>query len=676
MKRNYTNNMDLEKFFNPKSVAVIGASNDPKKVGFALMSNLQNGGKREIYPVTLEQKEIPENVDLAIIAIRADLVPEILAECGKKKIQNAIIISSGFKEMGIRGKELEDEISKIAKEQNITLLGPNCIGVINTQSGLNASFGGRQPLPGSIAFLSQSGALGTALIDWATDEGIGFSKIISLGNEAQLTEIDFLEYLEEDSDTSAILMYLENINDGPKFLETVKRITPKKPVVIIKAGMGSHGNLAVMSHTGALAPQPAVFISACRQAGATTVSSVRGFFNIIKILSQTGFRSEPIQRLIILTNGGGPSVVAADLIDRSRSLSLAVFSEDIKEELRAVLPKMAAIGDPVDIIGDALADRYDKALEILCKVEDCDAIMVILTPQMMTDAEDTAKVLAKYKDKKILFPVFIGGESIRAGRNELIKSNLSHFTFPRDVVDSLDYLAQNSPKRKPSISHHSFGHHGEPVMSVQNGEMMEFELALKLFAQYNISVDGKFLTRKEDLESTLNSLGSGPYTMKAISKEAVHKTETGAVKLNILSLDEAFWVWEEMWTKIPKVEGIIVQKMEKGREIIIGMKRDNTFGPTILFGLGGIFAEAIKDTVLRVAPIVKEEALEMMQEIKGVKILQGLRGQPPVNFDILADILVNLSKLSLEHPEIKEIDFNPVMATENSAIIVDARVMI
>ncbi len=668
--------MDLEKFFNPKSVAVIGASNDPKKVGFALMSNLQNGGKREIYPVTLEQKEIPENVDLAIIAIRADLVPEILAECGKKKIQNAIIISSGFKEMGIRGKELEDEISKIAKEQNITLLGPNCIGVINTQSGLNASFGGRQPLPGSIAFLSQSGALGTALIDWATDEGIGFSKIISLGNEAQLTEIDFLEYLEEDSDTSAILMYLENINDGPKFLETVKRITPKKPVVIIKAGMGSHGNLAVMSHTGALAPQPAVFISACRQAGATTVSSVRGFFNIIKILSQTGFRSEPIQRLIILTNGGGPSVVAADLIDRSRSLSLAVFSEDIKEELRAVLPKMAAIGDPVDIIGDALADRYDKALEILCKVEDCDAIMVILTPQMMTDAEDTAKVLAKYKDKKILFPVFIGGESIRAGRNELIKSNLSHFTFPRDVVDSLDYLAQNSPKRKPSISHHSFGHHGEPVMSVQNGEMMEFELALKLFAQYNISVDGKFLTRKEDLESTLNSLGSGPYTMKAISKEAVHKTETGAVKLNILSLDEAFWVWEEMWTKIPKVEGIIVQKMEKGREIIIGMKRDNTFGPTILFGLGGIFAEAIKDTVLRVAPIVKEEALEMMQEIKGVKILQGLRGQPPVNFDILADILVNLSKLSLEHPEIKEIDFNPVMATENSAIIVDARVMI
>ncbi|MEK7634984.1 MAG: acetate--CoA ligase family protein [Patescibacteria group bacterium] len=684
--------MNLENFFNPKSVAVIGASSDTKKVGFALISNLLKNNPptdgRKIFPVTLSEKEIlgmetfssilniPDQVDLAIIAVRADIVPNILVECSEKHVSNAIIISSGFKEMGIKGKELENEISKIAKEKNITLLGPNCLGVIDTKKNLNASFGGRQPLPGSIAFLSQSGALGTALIDWSIDEGIGFSKIISLGNEAQLTEIDFLEFLENDPETSAILMYLENINDGPKFLETVKRITLKKPVVIIKAGMGNHGNLAVMSHTGALAPQPAVFISACRQAGATTVSSVRGFFNIIKILSQIGFKKDPIQHLIILTNGGGPSVVAADLIDRSRSLSLAVFSENIKEELRATLPKMAAIGNPVDIIGDALADRYDKALEILCKAEDCDAIMVILTPQMMTEAAETAKVLAKYKDKKIIFPVFIGGEGIQAGRNELIKSGLVHFVFPRDVIDSLDYLAQSSPKRKPNSGHHSFGHHGELMTSVRNGEMMEFKSTLELLSQYNISIEGRFLTRKEDLGNALNSLGSGPYTMKAISKEAVHKTETGAVKLNILSVDEANWIWEDMWTKIPKVEGIIVQKMEKGREIIIGMKRDNTFGPTILFGLGGIFAEAIKDTVLRVAPIGKIEALEMMQEIKGIKILQGLRGQPPVNFEMLADILVNLSKLSLDHPEIKEIDFNPVMATENSAIIVDVRIMI
>ena len=370
---------NLNKFFDPKSVAVIGASSDKNKVGYSLVTNLINGKKREIYPITLKEKEIlgipafasildvPENIDLAIIAVRADMAPQILADCGKKKISNVIIVSSGFKEMGSVGKILEDSIAAIAKENNITLLGPNCLGVIDTKNDLNATFSAQKPLPGKIAFLSQSGALGAALIDWANGQGVGISKFVSLGNEAVLTEIEFLEYLENDPDTLAILMYLENIKNGPKFLETVKKITPKKPIVIIKAGMGSHGNLAVRSHTGALAPEASVFVSACKQAGAVTVSSLRGFFHLIKILPQVLDTNEPIQRLVILTNGGGPSVVAADLIDRSKSLSLVVLSENTKEKLRRVLPPMAAIGTPVDIIGDALADRYDKALEILCQ---------------------------------------------------------------------------------------------------------------------------------------------------------------------------------------------------------------------------------------------------------------------------------------------------------------------
>jgi acetate---CoA ligase (ADP-forming) len=676
--------MSLENFFNPKSVAVIGASSDPKKVGFALLSNLAKNKERKVYPVTISEKEIlglrtfpsileiKEPIDLAIIAVRADVVPNILAECGEKKIKNAIVISSGFKESGSAGRELEELIAKIAREQGISLLGPNCLGVIDTKNNLNASFSSHDPLPGKLAFLSQSGALGTAVIDLAIGEGIGLSKFISLGNEAELTEIEFLEYLEEDSETSAILMYLENLNDGPKFFETLKRITAKKPVVIIKAGMGNHGNLAVMSHTGALAPQADVFIAACKQAGATTVSSLRGFFNIVKILSQTDEIKTPIQKLIILTNGGGPSVIAADLIDRSHSLSLMTLSEETKESLRKVLPPMAAVGNPIDIIGDALAERYDKTLEILSNIPEVEGIIVILTPQMMTDAEATAKVLAKYKNKKKIFPVFIGIPSVQTGRDELIKSGMVHFAFPRDVIDALDYLAKGAPKPNSALANH-----GEHKKSAVSGEMIKFDEMQKLFTEYNISISGKFIWKKEDLENTLRECGDGSYAMKAISKEVIHKTEKRAVRLNISNFAEASLVWEELWKEIPAVEGIVVQKMEReGREIIIGMKRDNTFGPTILFGLGGILAEAIKDTVLRVAPIEKTEALKMMHEIKGVKILTGLRGAPSVNFDLLADIIVNLSQLAISHPEIKEIDLNPVMATENSTILIDARVMI
>ena len=370
--------------------------------------------------------------------------------------------------------------------------------------------------------------------------------------------------------------------------------------------------------------------------------------------------------------------MAADLIDRSHSLSLSVLSEDMKESLRKVLPGMAAVGNPVDIIGDALAERYDKALEILCQEENTDGIIVIMTPQMMTQAEETAKVLVKYhksakeagKGPKI-FPIFIGGSSVQAGRSELIKSGMPYFTFPRDIIESLDYLARGAQKIKSP-----YGHHENSTESITKGEMMEFQNALNLLSEYGISVSGRFIKRKEDLENTLRECGDGPYAMKAISNAAIHKTEAGAVKLNIQNIEEANAAWEELWQKFGQLDGILIQKMEKGREVIIGMKRDVTFGPTLVFGLGGIFAEAIKDTVLRIAPIEKEEALKMMQEIKGIKILQGMRGQPPVNFDLLADILVNLSRLSLAHPEIKEIDLNPVMVTDTYATIVDARVMI
>ncbi len=684
--------MNLENFFNPNSVAVIGATSDKNKVGFSLMSNLLSGKKLKIFPVTLSENEVlglpafksildvPDEIDLAIIAVRADIVPQILTDCGKKKIPNAIVISSGFKEMGDDGKKLEESLAKIAQENDITLLGPNCLGVIDTKTDLNASFAGQKPLPGKIAFLSQSGALGTAMIDWTIGEGVGFSKFISLGNEAQLTEIDFLEYLESDPETDSILMYLENIHDGPEFIRTVSRITKKKPVIIIKAGMGGHGNMAVKSHTGSLAPQASVFIAACKQAGAVTVSSIRGFFNMSKTLSQGLTVNNPVQRLIIVTNGGGPGVIATDFVGKSKSLSMVDLNEKTKSALRKVLPPMAAVGNPIDIIGDALAERYDKALEILSEVKEADGIIVMLTPQMMTEVEETAKVLVKYNNKKKIFPIFIGGPEVEVGRDILIKSGMVCFTFPRDVVDSLDHLANNAPKivgeghstRVPLVNSEST--RGTLVAP----QMVEFEEMTNLFFEYDISVSGIFVKDKFDIAPLLKKIKSQNFAAKIISGDIVHKTDSGAVALNLQSAEEAEKFWDDIRTKNPqaKISGMLVQPMAVGREVIIGMKRDPTFGPTILFGLGGILAEAIKDTSLRVAPIEKDEAFKMMQEIKGIKILQGLRGEKPINFDQLADILVNLSQLALDHPEIKEIDLNPVMATSEGAIVVDARVMV
>jgi acetyltransferase len=505
------------------------------------------------------------------------------------------------------------------------------------------------------------------MLDWAIDEGVGFSKFISLGNEVQLSEIDFLKYLADDTDTNAILVYLEEVKDGTEFMNVLRSITPKKPVIILKAGVSNYGASAIMSHTGSLAPEASIFTAACKQAGAIVVSTLPEFFNISKLLSLGVSTNTPIQRLVVLTNGGGPSVVAADEIDLSHSLSLVELDENVKNDLRKVLPPMAAVGNPIDMIGDSPAERYGEVLDILCDLENIDGIIVMLTPQKMIDVEATAKLLAKYKEKKKLFPVFLGGPSIQTGRAELMQSGLVNFIFSKDIVDGLDSLANNAPK----LESKKIAAPNAPALS-----QMAFSDASKLLGSYNIFIDGKFVAKKEDLADAISACGDGPYAMKAISTSIVHKTDAGAVKLNISNLEEAVSIWEEMENKFNPIEGILIQKMAKGREVIIGIKKDVTFGPTILFGLGGILAEAIKDTALRVAPIGREEALKMMQEIKGIKILQGMRGEKSVNFGALADIIVNLSHLAIDHPEIKEIDLNPAICSGDSAVIVDARIMI
>jgi acetyltransferase len=717
--------MPLTNFFNPKSIAIIGASADKNKVGYAIIANLLSGAKRDIYPVSISEKEIlglktyasikeiDENIDLALIAVRADIVPEILEECAAKKAQNVIIIASGFKEEGPAGAKLEKRVADIAEKNDIALLGPNCLGIIDAQADLNASFSASKPKAGHIAFLSQSGALGTAILDKALSEGIGFSKFISLGNEAALSEIEFLEYLKDDKDTKAILMYVEQLSNGKKFMELASEITKKKPIVLIKAGRSARGQQAVMSHTGSLAPEDAVFTAACKQAGIIVVESIREFFNMAKLF-EIGIL-KPLQNLIILTNAGGPAVVTADLIDLSHSLSLIELGEETKDKLRKVLPPMAAVNNPVDIIGDALSDRYENTLKILIEEKTADAILVLLTPQMMTQAEATAKLLAEYRKKKPIIPVFLGGPNIEAGLVELKKNGLVNFTFPKDAVEALDNLArgtnkndqgsmingQENEKSQGEAADTSFGGLlGEPSGRVRgmgnrrmswrknvsvaepDSMMMPFDNMCSLFKEYDLDFQGILVKEKDKMAEAMKKLGAGPFIMKAISPDVIHKTDMGAVKLNIKNVKEAEVAWDEIVSNIKSknpqavIEGMLVQAMASGKEVIIGMKIDATFGPTILFGLGGIFTEVLKDTSLRIAPVSKEIALEIIHEIRGINILTGLRGEASVNLEKIAEIIVKLSKLAIGHPEIKEIDLNPVIVNYDKAFVVDARVMV
>ncbi len=600
------------------------------------------------------------------------MIPKILNDCAEKNIKTAIVISAGFKEMGGEGMELEKEMAKTAEKLGITLLGPNCLGVMNAQADWNASFASDKPLPGNIAFVSQSGALGTAFLDWANKENVGFSKFVSLGNEAQITELEFLEYLKDDDDTKAILLYLEKVSNGKKFLELAKEITKKKPLVVLRAGRSRRGASAVASHTGSLAPSDKIFASALQQVGAISVDSPQEMFSLAKLFKLD--LTKPLQKLVILTNGGGPSVNTADLIDFSNSLSLVNFSDETKKTIREVLPRMAAVGNPVDVIGDAGPKRYEDVLNILTQMEEIDAIITLVTPQMMTDPSGIANVLIQQHAKKPIIPVFMGGKTMLDGVNTLKNADMTSFNMPSDAVKSLDLLAVSSEKPKSSQETHK--------VHKASLNMMEMSEMQSILNSNDLPLEGVFIKSKEEIAKAISEIGDGPYAIKAISSKLVHKSDLHAVKLHLNNQEEILNTWNEMENyieekmEVNEIDGILIQKMITGVECIIGMKRDVTFGPTIIFGLGGIFVEILKDSSMRIAPITKEEAMKQIHSIKGISLLTGSRGQEPVNIEAVANIIVNLSQLATTHPETEEIDFNPVIATPENAHIVDARIMV
>lgn len=673
--------MNFDTLFDPTSVAIFGARPEKDRVGYALVKNLLQGKARDLYPITdkftdvlgitcyKSLSEIEKPIDLAIIAIRSTEVPNALRECVAKGVKNVIIISAGFKEEGPDGALLEEEIAHIAKENDVHLLGPNCLGVINMKSDLNASFIAKKPLLGHISILSQSGAIGTSFLDWATKEGVGVAKFVSLGNEAGFSEVAMLEYLGNDPETNAILMYLEHVSDGKKFLALAREITKHKPVVVLRAGRSTRGIAAVMSHTGSLAPEDAVFAAASRQAGIVTVTSLREFFNIAKLFTLGIMK--PLPRLAILTNGGGPSVNAADLVELSRTLELSTLNDGTKDALRNVLPHMAAVGNPVDVIGDAGASRYESALDILTPREDIDAIIVIVTPQMMTNSAEIARVITKKATNKTLIPVLMGGASVEPGVQVLRESGMINFELPPDAIESLDLLGVPHTKTSPPSSKRAFA----------SSIMLGFDETKTLLSEYGITIFGTYVENQSGIDQVWPMLNTNVVAMKVISKDVIHKTDMNAVRLNIENPDQAKQTWDEIsasiHSKLPDatIDGFLLQPMVRGKEVIIGAKRDATFGPVVVFGLGGIFVEALKDVTMLVAPISHEEAKTMIEGIAGANYLKAFRGAKPVDIDGIANTIVAISRLMNEHPEISEIDLNPVIATPEGVYVVDARLM-
>jgi acetyltransferase len=699
---------DMDRLFKPRSVAVIGASRDPKKLGFGILKNIVDCGyKGSVYPVNPQADqilglkvyksvlEIPDEVDLAVIVVPAPAVLDVMEECGKKSVKYAVIISAGFKEAGGEGIERERRLIEIAKKYGIRVVGPNCLGILDMYTPLNASFAYWSNYKGGIAFISQSGALLSGILDWAGKVGIGFSKIVSLGNKADLNEVDFIEYLGEDPETKVILLYLESIADGRKFVDVVSRATRKKPVVLIMGGITERGARAALSHTGAMAAGGVALKAALRKAGALLVETPTELYDLA-----IAFDYQPIplgSRVAVVTNAGGPGVITTDLLT-ARGLAVAEFAKETISYLKSKLPPMAAVYNPVDVIGDAKADRYAVALEAVLRDPNVDGVIVILTPQIVTEPEETAKVIVelhrKYPTKPVLAS-FIGGEKVSKAIEILKESKIPVYEFPDRAVMALAGLCRYRELREyvlKIVEHvELFDVDRSRALEVieeakkQNRRVLLEHEAKEVVKSYGIPVaPTKLATSESEAVEIARKLGY-PVVLKIASPDITHKSDVGGVLVNLKSDEEVAEAFRTIILNVRRyaptasIHGVVVQRMvPMGREVIIGVTKDPTFGHIMMFGLGGIYTELFKDVSFRLAPLSLYEAREMITETKAYALLKGFRGAPPADINSVINILLRTSKLVTDISQIAEMDINPLFVYEEGmgSIAVDVKIVV
>ncbi len=674
----------LEHLFSPGNVAVIGASQTPGKVGHDILANLIDGGfSGEIIPVNPSGKVIlglvsckslkdyTGNVDLVVIAVPKEAVISSVKDAMARKAKSVILITAGFKETSEEGKALELEVTGLCKSHGARLLGPNCLGLINTTNKLNSSFAGEMPLSGNIAIFSQSGALCTAMLDLAGGRHLGLSKLVSIGNKADISENDLLTYFAEDPETKVIAGYLENIVSGDKFIKIAENTCSKKPVVLLKSGTTEAGQKAAASHTGVLAGTDTAYGAAFKRSGVIRADTFEALFDYATALAM---QPPPKgDRVLIITNAGGPGTMAADAVEHS-GMTVAELDRNTAAALRDKLPEAASIGNPVDVLGDASPKRYSDALEAAQNDEAVDAIIVILTPQAMTNPAETARAIAsKINGSKPVLASFMGGKDVLPGRQELTAAGLPDYQSPERAVAALKVMYQygtwlNRPPRRVTRFRVNRRRAARIITrSQRNGILQLNEVkAKKVLEAYGFNIPhGKLVTSADEAIEHAIRIGY-PVAMKIVSPDIIHKSDMGGVKLNLASAQQVQDGFDLMMMRIrqqipnARIEGIYVETMmDPGLEIILGMSRDPHFGPMLMFGLGGIFVEVMKDVTFNLAPITQDEAIQMLKSTRSYGILEGKRGRKGVDIIGIANGLQRISQLTTDFPQITELDINP-----------------
>jgi len=693
--------MMLEGLFNPNAIAVIGASADPRKVGHAVLNNLLRFKfKGALYPVNPSRGEIlglkvyanvsdiVQPVDLAIIVIPAKFVPSSLRECAAAGIRSAIVISAGFKEAGAGGTLLEEELKQISREQHIRILGPNCLGLINTANDMNATFAADMLPKGTIGFFSQSGAMGIAIMDWAIGNDVGFSKFISLGNKADLSEIDLIEYFMNDPDTSLILGYIEDVVDGKRFIEVAQKVTKVKPIILLKSGGTEAGARAASSHTGALAGSDVAFDAAFKQTGVIRAEGVQDLFDTALAFSEGKIPAG--KGLLVITNAGGPGIIAADTAERL-GIKLPHMTKANIDTVISKLPPNASVFNPIDVIGDATSERYAVVLEQAAKDPNVDGILVILTPQAMTEMEKTAVAVittAKSTEKPVITS-FMGAKRVRTGIDLLKAASIPNFSYPELAVKAFKRLADQRAWTEVAGEEavacwHNVDAAADTIASILKKGVTQVgeDDAMQILTYYGFQFPKRALARTSSEAVQIASQIGFPVVMKISSPDILHKTDVGGVRMNVKTPNKAEDAFLEITSNARRImpdafiKGVMIFEMLKGgKEVILGVTYDRTFGHMIMFGLGGIYVEVLKDVAFRIVPVTRQNAVAMVNEIKTIGLLRGARGEPPADIDAIAGSIVNLSCLVTDFPEIQELDVNPLRVMEQGAMALDARII-
>jgi acetyltransferase len=685
-------------------VAVVGASANPAKLGYNVLDNIiKYGYQGQVYPINPKAKEIlgracypritdvPEAVELAVIVVPKRFVAGVMQDCGDKGVGAAIIITAGFRETGPEGRQLEREVMEIARQHGIHVVGPNCLGVINTASDLNASFAATMPEKGRISFMSQSGALCTGILDWAALNGLGFASFVSLGNKGDLNETDFLQAWQQDAGTDVVMAYLEGIVDGPRFMQTARQLTKQKPLIVVKSGTTSAGSRAVSSHTGTLAGSDAAYDAAFKQSGVLRAHSVSELF-----VYSTAFAYQPLpqgRQVAIITNAGGPGIMATDACEE-QGLRLASLSSETVSYLQENLPAAANCYNPIDVLGDARADRYELALKAALDDPNVDAVIFLLTPQAMTEIEGTARAvvaLSQGYDKPVLAN-FMGARDVAVGNRVLGAGRIPFYGFPEEAASALARMVEHrewrertyAPAERLPVDRERAA---TALLTAQKAGRLglnEVE-ARQVVAAYGLPLPQSQLAQNvEQAVQWATEIGY-PVVMKIISPDILHKSDIGGVRVGLKDEREVRLTYEEIINRAYRympdadVWGVAVQEVvPKGKEVIVGVNRDPTFGHLMMFGLGGIYVEVLKDVVFRVAPLTRVEAEEMVREIRSFPLLAGARGEKPVDLNATVECLLRVSQMVSDFPQIVELDINPLFAYEDGrgAMAVDARIVI